>query len=185
MDTVAQVAYFKRFRMEVRLADVPDVETPAGFTWQAWRPDLLDTHALVLYDSFHREIDACVFPSFTDLLGCHVLMGEICRKASFLPEGTWLLVAPDGTPCGSVQSLQQRGKGAIQNVGVRPGYRGRGVGSALVLKALHGFRRLGLAVGALEATAKNDGAVRLYRRLGFRKARVLYKAVPLDDDSFE
>ncbi len=180
MDPVARITYYKRFRMEVRLAEVGPLQTPTGFTWLAWRPDLIDTHARVLYDSFHQEIDAAVFPSLGDLLGCHVLMQEVCRKRAFLPEATWLLAAPDGTPCGSIQALQQHGKGAIQNVGVLPGFRGRGVGGALVLKALHGFRQLGLGIGSLEATASNDGAVRLYRRLGFLKTRVLYKAIPRD-----
>ena len=35
--------------------------------------------------------------------------------------------------------------------------------------------RLGRAF--LEVTAQNDGAVRLYRRLGFRRRKTLYKAV--------
>ncbi len=68
--------------------------------------------------------------------------------------------------------------GAIQNVGVAPPWRGRGIGEALVLQALHGFRRAGLARGLLEVTAQNEIAQRLYRRLGFRRTRTLYKAVP-------
>jgi ribosomal protein S18 acetylase RimI-like enzyme len=31
----------------------------------------------------------------------------------------------------------------------------------------------------LEVTAQNEGAVRLYRRLGFRRIKTLYKAVSL------
>jgi ribosomal protein S18 acetylase RimI-like enzyme len=29
----------------------------------------------------------------------------------------------------------------------------------------------------LEVTAQNDGAIRLYRRLGFRRTKTIYKAV--------
>jgi ribosomal protein S18 acetylase RimI-like enzyme len=177
MNAVARITYFKRYRMELRLADIPPLEMPRGFRWIPWNRDLIDTHAHVLYDSFHQEIDAKVFPSLGDLLGCHVLMQEICRKPFFVPEATWLLAAPDGTPCASIQGLQERCRGAIQNVGVLPEYRGRGVGSALILQALHGFRRLGLAIGSLEVTDRNEGAIRLYRRHGFRKTRTLYRAV--------
>ena len=109
-----------------------------------------------------------------------VTIQEIARKAFFIPEATWILAREDGTPCGSIQALQERGRGAIQNVGVLPTFRGRGLGKALILKALHGFRQLGLVIGSLEATADNERAVRLYKRLGFQKSRVVYKAVASD-----
>jgi ribosomal protein S18 acetylase RimI-like enzyme len=84
------------------------------------------------------------------------------------------------TFCGTVQGIEDRfGYGAIQNLGVVPEHRGRGLGSVLLMKALEGFRRAGLKRAYLEVTAQNDGAVRLYRRLGFVKARTVYKAVEL------
>jgi ribosomal protein S18 acetylase RimI-like enzyme len=89
------------------------------------------------------------------------------------------LRAPDGSPCGSVQGLRERsGVGAIQNLGIVPAHRGRGLGAALLLQALHGFAQAGLARALLEVTAQNEGAIRLYRRLGFRRSKTLYKAVP-------
>jgi len=69
------------------------------------------------------------------------------------------------------------GMGGIQNLGVAPLYRGRGLGSALLLQALQGFRRAGLGRAFLEVTAQNEGAVRLYRRMGFRCRKTVYKAV--------
>jgi ribosomal protein S18 acetylase RimI-like enzyme len=78
-----------------------------------------------------------------------------------------------------VQGLQERtGLGAIQNLGVAPAHRGRGLGTALLLQALHGFRRAGLGRAFLEVTAQNEAAVRLYQRLGFRRKKTIYKAVP-------
>ena len=69
--------------------------------------------------------------------------------------------------------------GAIQNVGITPAHRGRGVGTALLLAALAGFQQMGLSRVYLEVTAQNDGAVRLYKRLGFRRTKTLFKAVEL------
>jgi ribosomal protein S18 acetylase RimI-like enzyme len=60
---------------------------------------------------------------------------------------------------------------------VLPAHRGRGLGTALLLKALEGFRRRGLGRAFLEVTAQNVAAVQLYRRLGFRCRKTLYKAV--------
>ncbi len=174
----ASVCYFKRYKMEVDLNDLPPLACLDGFRSLPWAGSLLDAHAQVLFGAFHQEIDATVFPSLGDRDGCSVLMTEISRRGGFVPEATWLLLGPAG-PCGSVQGLREHcGVGAIQNVGVLPSCRGRGLGEALVLLALHGFRAAGLGRGQLEVTGHNDGAIRLYRRLGFRRTKTLYKAVP-------
>src|SRR5207249_2150897 len=86
----------------------------------------------------------------------------------------------DLVPCGTVQGVCTAvGVGAIQNLGIVPEHRGRGLGTALLLRALHGFAEVGLKRAYLEVTASNQGAIRLYRWLGFRKTRTLYKAVDL------
>ena len=63
----------------------------------------------------------------------------------------------------------------MQNVGVVPGWRGLGLGRALVMRALHGFRTAGMRAVYLEVTAANGHAVDLYRDLGFRCTRTVYK----------
>jgi ribosomal protein S18 acetylase RimI-like enzyme len=172
------VTYFKRFKMEIDLHDAPEAPAlPAGYYWVSWDESLLELHAEVKYRCFQDEIDAAVFPSLSDRHGCYYLMAEISRKPGFLPGATWLVAGPAGY-CGTVQGVQERtGLGAIQNLGVVPEYRGRGLGSALLLQALHGFRRYGLGRAFLEVTAQNDAAVRLYRRLGFRCRKTVYRAV--------
>jgi ribosomal protein S18 acetylase RimI-like enzyme len=177
METAA-ISYFKRYKMEVGLEGLPPLPALApGVRSLAWHPGLLEAHAEVLYASFQNEIDATVFASLGARDGCGLLMTEVARRRAFVPEATWLLVGPDG-PCGSVQGLRERGAlGAIQNLGIVPCWRGRGLGEALLLLALHGFRAAGLARAQLEVTAQNDGAVRLYRRVGFRRCKTLYKAV--------
>jgi ribosomal protein S18 acetylase RimI-like enzyme len=173
----ALISYFKRYRMEVGLAGLPRPDWPAGFQAVAWRPDLLDAHAEVLCRCFQGEVDSQVFPSLGNRDGCAALMAEIARRRAFIPEATWLLVGPDGA-CGTVQALRERGAlGAIQNIGIVPPWRGRRLGKALLLQALRGMYDSGLGRAILEVTANNEAAIRLYRRLGFRRSRVLYKAV--------
>jgi ribosomal protein S18 acetylase RimI-like enzyme len=178
MASVASVCYFKRYKMEVDLTALPAPELPAGFRFVGWHAALLEAHAEVLFASFHQEIDSIVFPSLGDRHGCACLMSEISRRWGFVPGATWLLEGPAG-PCGTVQGVRERsGLGSIQNVGIAPPYRGRGLGQSLVLQALHGFHQAGLGRARLEVTAQNDGAIRLYRRLGFHCRKTLYKAVP-------
>jgi GNAT superfamily N-acetyltransferase len=172
------ISYFKRFRMEIVLADLPPVpDLPPGYSWQPWSELLADVHAEVLHASFRTEIDAVVFPSLGDPGGCRCLMFEIARKPGFTPGATWLIMSEAGHVA-TVQGVRDRsGMGAIQNLGVVPAHRGRGLGEALLLKSLTGFRACGLTTGLLEVTARNDPAVRLYRRVGFRCRKTLYKAV--------
>jgi ribosomal protein S18 acetylase RimI-like enzyme len=172
------ITYYKRLRMEIDLdGSIRPVPIPDHFEWISWEESLLADHAEVKYQSFRDEIDAYVFPCLGDRYGCQRLMREIRRKPGFLPCATWLIAGPDGY-VGTVQGVMDHGPiGAIQNVGVIPSYRGIGLGRALVHRALAGFREAGLGRAYLEVTAENNAAVQLYRTLGFRRARTLYKAV--------
>lgn len=174
------VTYYKRYRMEIDLqTELPRPVLPAGYAWVAWNDLLLEQHAEVKYHCFFEEIDGIVFPSLSSRIGCLTLMREISRKSGFRPEATWLVSGPEGY-CATVQGVRERsGCGAIQNLGVTPAHRGRGIGSALLLMALHGFQQVGLKQAFLEVTADNEPAIRLYRRLGFRCRKTIYKASPL------
>src|SRR4051812_43704083 len=173
-----QITYYKRFRMEIALDGLPpppDLRPP--FAWAAWDEALIEHHAEVKFLSFREEVDAHVFPCLGDRHGCLRLMREIRRKPGFLPCATWLISGPLGF-VGTIQGVMDRGPiGAIQNVGVAPDYRGQGLGQALVRKALEGFHAAGLRRAYLEVTAENAGAVQLYRAVGFRRSKTLYKAV--------
>ena len=120
------------------------------------------------------------------------LTGEIATRPGFRAEYTWLIVHGE-TYVATVQGVADRiGNGGIQNLGVIPAYRGRGLGLALLLQALHGFRRTGLAKATLEVTAQNETAIRIYRQIGFRFRKTLYKLaepetyrlVPLSDSTW-
>jgi ribosomal protein S18 acetylase RimI-like enzyme len=178
------ITYYKRFRMEADLdGSLSPPHLPREFRWVPWAEELLDEHAEVKFLSFRDEMDASLFPCFSDLAGCRRLMTEIARKGGFLPDATWLAVTAgdDGKPlypCGTVQGIRDRfGFGAIQNLGITPPYRNRGLGTVLLFWALRGFAHAGLRRVCLEVTADNEGAIRLYRRHGFRVMKTLYKAV--------
>jgi ribosomal protein S18 acetylase RimI-like enzyme len=100
-----------------------------------------------------------------------------------VPEATWLAQYVGAGPrrvesCGTIQAIRiNRAKANFQNIGVTPHHRGRGVGAALIAAALTGLEHVGVARAALEVTADNDAAVRLYRRVGFRSVKTVYKSI--------
>ncbi|MFM2096339.1 MAG: Mycothiol acetyltransferase [Planctomycetota bacterium] len=181
------ITYFKRFRMEIDLRGRQTVATelPPGYSLLSWDESLLDLHAQAKYLSFRQEIDANVFPCLGDRDGCQRLMNEIARREGFLEAATWLLEyraagSPHAISCGTIQGIEDPyGMGSIQNIGVIPSHRGRGLGTILIERTLSGFRAAGLDRAYLEVTAQNLGAIRLYQRLGFRKARTVYKAAEI------
>lgn len=175
-----KLKYFKRHRMELALRPpLRPAELPAGYRWLAWDDELLAMHAEVKYRSFHRHEDALIFPSLGTRAGCHDLMNAIRYRPGFCPQATWLIAGPDGC-VGTIQGLlDDNGYGGIQNVGVVQECRGLGLGRALVLQALAGFASVGVPRAFLEVTATNDPAVRLYRAVGFRAYKTLYRGVEL------
>jgi ribosomal protein S18 acetylase RimI-like enzyme len=163
--------------MEVDLDRLPRPNLPLGFEWIAWHDSLVEAHSQALFGSFDQELDTKVFPSLSSASGCYLLMSEIRRKPGFLPGATWMVANGSGA-CGTVQGVRERsGFGAIQNLGVSSRYRGLGLGEALLLQSLQGFRNAGLGRAMLEVTAENDAAIRLYRRVGFLRRKTIYKPV--------
>lgn len=177
------LTYFKRYRMEFDLSDsIPSCgPVPPGYEFIPYSPGLVREHATAKYESFRQELDANVFPCLGRRDGCLRLMREITARATFVPEATWLCRYRDSesgriSPVGTIQGIQIDDWGAVQNVGIDPNHRGHGLGSILLSRAGQGFQRSGLTKMHLEVTTDNTAAIRLYERLGFRRARVVYKA---------
>ena len=195
--------YFKRHRMELDLRySRPPAELPPGFYWLPWETGVLDLHAQVKFQCFASEMDACVFPALSTLAGCRDLMAAIATRPGFCPSATWLVAGKalnrrtmkaqtgKGVPLGltsdvcvaTVQGLLDTNRyGGIQNLGVVDGFRGLGLGWAILLKSLEGFAASGARRAFLEVTAKNELAVRMYRRLGFRSVKTIYREVEVEE----
>ena len=168
------LTYFKRFRMDYDLThSVPEsAPVPPGYDLVPYSTDLIREHATAKFQSFRCELDANVFPCLGRRDGCLKLMREITSRADFVPEATWLCRYHDcesGTmqPIGTIQGLQFEDWGAVQNLGIDPAHRSRGLGSVLLCRAARGFREAGLRRMYLEVTTDNTAAIRLYERLGF------------------
>lgn len=170
--------------LDLRRRRLPPLSVPEGYRLVGWSPSQVNNHAEAKYHSFRNEVDSMLFECLGDPDGCQRLMEEISEKEGFLPEATWLMeyvaVPHKREVCGTIQGVRSNQRSAcIQNVGVTPFHRGRGVGTSLVLAALHGFQQLNIPSIYLEVTAQNQIAVRVYEGLGFRRVKTLYKAVEL------
>ncbi len=189
------VTYFHRYRMQYDLREglFTPHEIPAGYTFVPWHEQLLDDHAEVKFESFRNELDASVFPCLGNSDGCRRLMKEISCRQGFIPQATWLirhttdqalgtttLQGDQYENCGTVQGIRsQTDVGTIQNIGISQAHRGRGLGTLLVHNCLKGFQDAGVRFVTLEVTSHNTGAFRLYKRLGFRVLKTVFKSVDI------
>ena len=159
------------------------VGVPRDYRLVSWSAELLFEHAEAKFLSFRDEHDAEVFPCLGEVESCRRLMREIADRDGFVPEATWLAQYIGAGPrriesCGTIQAVRVfRGRANIQNIGVTPHHRGRGVGAALILASIAGMQQVGITRVGLEVTAQNEPAVRLYKRLGFRAVKTVYKSV--------
>ncbi len=175
--------YFKRHLL-VRelLTNLAVPELPAGYRWAAWREDRLDLHADVLVRAFADETDSRLFPSLSCLTGCRMLVRAIRDLSGFCPAATWLIEDSTGPVAAVLGSLDAR-VGTVQNLGVVPTARDRGLGAALLARAMAGFAAAGARRVELEVTVSNSPAMALYRRLGFRAYKSSYRPLDAPDRS--
>ncbi len=98
---------------------------------------------------------------------CHILLvrTDACRVAGFC--AFWLVF----------DEIH------INNLAMRPAFRAQGIGTALLERVLAEARQLGARRATLEVRASNEGARRLYERLGFYVAGVRrnYYTHPAED----
>ena len=179
--------YFKRYTMQfdLREAILGTAALPTGYSLVPWSSQLIEQHALAKFESFCNELDSNVFPCLGELEGCRRLMKEISCRQGFIPSATWLVTYQDPVSgeiqnCGTVQGIREQvDVGSIQNLGLAPVHRGKGIGTTLLNQALAGFKKSGIGFVRLEVTSQNLGALRLYERLGFETVRTVYKSIDL------
>lgn len=154
--------------MEIGLDGAPDARLPAGLDVRPYRPE--DEAVLIAAMNEAFETD----PIWHDVTPSNFREFSLGARG-FDPE-LWLLAWDDDRLAGFALCYPVHGTDAalgwVETLGVRPGWRRRGLGGALLLSAFaalqaRGLRRVGLGVDAENAT----GALRLYERAGMRQVR--------------
>jgi ribosomal-protein-alanine N-acetyltransferase len=119
---------------------------------------------------------ACLPENYTD-----IFFVDLYRR---YPE-TFVVAEEDGKIVGYIMCRIEMGlsnfglsgvakKGHVVSVAVLPERRRKGVGKALVLKALEGMRGYGAKQCYLEVRVTNQEAISLYKKLDFEVARTIH-----------
>jgi mycothiol synthase len=148
---------------------VPEGDPPAGMTLVAWSTERAGLFFETYGDAFRERPR---FPNWSEETWRH----NFASGASFREDLSLLLL--EGTePVGFVlchveeDAEMPGGLGWIAQMGVRPAWRNRGLGGALLCEVLRKLQADGLGWAALEVNVDNDRALRLYERLGFERCR--------------
>ncbi len=106
------------------------------------------------------------------------LAAEMARRRQELAgTGRGLMARVDDTPAGIMRWFEETPDIWIVGLAVRPAFRGQGIGSALIKQRLVDSYAAGRRSVIINVAVKNDGARRLYDRLGF--ADEVYRRVQL------
>jgi ribosomal-protein-alanine N-acetyltransferase len=119
---------------------------------------------------------ACLPENYTD-----IFFVDLYRR---YPE-TFVVAEEDGKIVGYIMCRIEVGlsnfvlsgvvkKGHVVSVAVLPEHRRKGVGKALVIKALEGMRDYGAKQCYLEVRVTNQEAISLYKKLDFEVARTIH-----------
>jgi mycothiol synthase len=163
----ARHGFAQAFAEDVLRRDVrqplPDAPLPPDITLAQWAPELAEAF-FAAYTASFRERPG--FRGWSQDEWTDWATGD----DDFRPDASFVAFSGD-TPAGFILC----DKGWIAQLGVRPEWRGRGLGAALIVPALRYFRAAGLAAVSLGVNVDNPSAARLYTRLGFavtgRRAR--------------
>jgi mycothiol synthase len=162
-EKLALLAYLRRHvRPEERQAPLPP-----DLSWRTyWR---------LRHGLFARTITA----TYAESLDCPGLVGlrtvedaiTTHKHTGIFRARTWRLAMAGGEPVGVVLLNNLQGRGDVIYLGVAPAARKRGIGQALVMRAVRDTAAMGLPQIGLAVDVSNTPAMRLYERTGFQETR--------------
>ena len=128
---------------------------------------------------WHSQFAQTIAATYEESLDCPGLAGLrmvddaiATHKATGIFSGrTWNLAMAGGKPVGVVLLNNLQGRGDVVYLGVAPASRQRGIGRALVMRAVRDTANLGLPQIGLAVDVANTPAMRLYEKMGFREIR--------------
>ncbi len=147
---------------------LPTAPFPPDITLAQWSDALAEKFFEAFHASF-RDRPGFVAPSAQEWISCQ------SDDPDFSPDLSWL-ASHAGQPVGFIVCAPRW----LSQVGVRPEWRGRGLGAAFVAQMLQQTQREGGTEVLLDVNVNNPTATRVYARLGFevvgRRGRYVRKS---------
>jgi mycothiol synthase len=185
----APVTWSAVMRVGLRGRDIPVPEWPDGMTLFAYAP----RWSKPMHEAHNAAfVDHAGFVAWTDEMWQQHVDGSRSLRAA----QSWILI-DDAQPdrvIGYVQSNEfeayqaatGRREAYLAKIGVRPEYRGRGLGSLLLRHALREYQAAGYDESSLDVDTNNPtGAFGLYTRLGYeieRRTAIFERVLPPVDE---
>jgi ribosomal protein S18 acetylase RimI-like enzyme len=149
------------------LLPLPDRPLPHDVTITTWQAAVTDQFFQAYHNAFRER------PGFPGLSAAEWIFGNN-DEDNFRTE--WSLLAQEGeAPVGFVTASSKPPHGFVIQIGVIPGWRRRGLASALLVETMRRMQADGAASTQLTVHTNNPEAIAAYTRLGFatvgRRAR--------------
>ncbi len=162
------VRQFYKMRREMAKA-IGEWSLPSGLRMVPWSDDLDETMRVTINEAF---LDHWRF----EPIASGVWKLDLTTSSDFRSDLTFAVMDGDEMAGAIVNSVhtednarQGLNEGWIHLLGVRRGWRGKGLATALLIRSLQAFKQAGLETAGLGVDAENiSGALRLYENLGFR-----------------
>lgn len=156
------------------LTPAPGVTRELGekVAFEQWTEGREDETAQLIVAAYRGHIDSEINDQYRTPAGARRFLRNIVQYpgcGTFFQPASW---AATGSETGelygaSLTSLVASDVGHITQICVTPGAQGTGVGYELLRRSLAALAERGAQSASLTVTAKNEGAVRLYERMGF------------------
>jgi mycothiol synthase len=146
---------------------LPDSPMPRDVIITSWQPTLANLYFRAYETSFRER------PGFPSWSGDEWISWT-ADDDNFKPEWS-LLAQASGEPLGFLTADSEHLSGFVVQIGVVPGHRRRGLGSALMVETMRRMQAAGAGSTQLTVNVNNPGAIQAYAKLGFatigRRAR--------------
>jgi len=170
--------YLSAYERNFMRVDMARVDLAAGRVRrlsfiEKWSDHYHEAAAQLIAEAYAGHVDGLINDQYRTAAGARRFLHNIVQYPGcgsfYRPASYAAFEAGNAKLCGiSLASLVAPESGHITQICVSPSVRGTGIGHELLRQSLTMLRNLGCRSVSLTVTAANEGAVRLYERVGFR-----------------
>ena len=181
LDALPYGEYASVFERDFMLADLDaardlPLRDLSGFVrFDNWADYHQEGAACLIEEAYHDHVDSSINDQYRTVSGARRFLYNIVNYPGcgvFAPAASLVAMSSFGVLAGlSLASVVNDRTGHITQICVAPEFRGTGLGYELMRRSLLRLLHAGCRRVSLTVTSCNEDAIRLYRKMGFRKVR--------------